>query len=161
MKLYELTDQYNQLQSMIEDGEVDAATLQDTLLGIECDIEDKADNISKMVKNLEAEAEALKTEKTRLAQKQQSMENKVANIKNYLHVQMAAMGKDKIKGSIFTVSIEKNNPSLIISDDAEIPMQYWKQIEPVVDREALLKDVKAGAFYKGVQIQQTKGIRIR
>jgi predicted nuclease with TOPRIM domain len=161
MKLYELTGHYNKLQELLEDSELDAQALQDTIEGIEGEIEDKADNMARLIKNLEYNAEALKAEKNKLAQKQQAMENKIANLKAYLQLQMAAMGTEKIKGTIFTVSIQNNPPSLLVADDAEIPMKYWKQIDPVVDREALLKDVKAGAFFKGVHIQQTKGLRIR
>ncbi len=161
MKLYELTDQYNQLQSMIEDGEVDEQTLQDTLSGIEGEIEDKADNMARMVKNLEANEEALKNEQGRLAHKRLALDNKIANIKNYLQMQMAAMGKEKIKGTIFTVSIQNNPSCLDIEKDDAIPMKYWQEHEPTIDKIALLADMKNGLEVEGVTIKQTKGIRIR
>jgi chromosome segregation ATPase len=161
MKLYELVGQYNELQAMIEDGEIDEQALADTLESIEGEIEVKADNIARLVKNLEAEEEAFKTEQDRLARKKQSISNKITSIKGYLFQQMTAIGKDKIKGTIFTVALQNNPPSLLVAEDAEIPMKYWKQIEPVVDKRLLLEDIKAGEQIEGVSLQQTKGLRIR
>ncbi|EPV6683415.1 siphovirus Gp157 family protein, partial [Listeria monocytogenes] len=54
MKLYELTQAYNQVLEMAE--ELDTETLQDTLDSIREPIEEKAENIIKMVKSIDAEA---------------------------------------------------------------------------------------------------------
>ena len=42
--LYELTEEYRQLLEMMEDDSVDPEVLQDTLEGVDGEIEAKADN---------------------------------------------------------------------------------------------------------------------
>ncbi|EJQ61519.1 hypothetical protein IG7_05469 [Bacillus cereus HuA2-4] len=54
MKLYDLTNNYRELQMMIEDG-VDPSALEDTLQAIEESIQDKAQNIALLIRNLEAD----------------------------------------------------------------------------------------------------------
>ena len=62
MKLYELTDQYDEVINLLYDGETDEQTILDTLESIEGEIEDKADNYARIIKNLSAEAEMVKAE---------------------------------------------------------------------------------------------------
>lgn len=74
MKLYDLTNNYCELQMMIEDG-VDPSALEDTLQAIEESIEDKAQNIALLIRNLEADTEAIKLEEKRLADRRRAVEN--------------------------------------------------------------------------------------
>ena len=64
MKLYELAQNYAQLLEMAEEMESDA--LVDTLEALQGEIEEKAENIAKLVKNLEADAKIIKEEEQRL-----------------------------------------------------------------------------------------------
>ena len=65
MNLYELTEQYDEVMSLLYDGETDEQTILDTLESIDGEIEDKADNYAKIIKNMLGEAEAVKREKHR------------------------------------------------------------------------------------------------
>lgn len=57
MNLYELTGAYQQIQAMIEDGQ---AGLEDTLAALNDAIENKADGYARVIRNLEAQAKAIK-----------------------------------------------------------------------------------------------------
>ncbi|HDU0469623.1 TPA: siphovirus Gp157 family protein, partial [Listeria monocytogenes] len=74
MKLYELTQAYNQVLEMAE--ELDTETLQDTLDSIREPIEEKAENIIKMVKSIEVEAEGLAKEVERLTKRKTALDAK-------------------------------------------------------------------------------------
>ena len=50
--LYELTEEYRQLLEMMEDDSVDPEVLQDTLEGVDGEIEAKADNCAKLIREL-------------------------------------------------------------------------------------------------------------
>ncbi|MBO1683294.1 siphovirus Gp157 family protein, partial [[Clostridium] scindens] len=52
MRLYELTEQYDGVMNLLYDGETDEQTILDTLESIEGEIEDKADNYAKIIKNM-------------------------------------------------------------------------------------------------------------
>ena len=60
MTLYELTGQFLEVNEMAENGEIDEETMQDTLESIECEIEVKAENYAKVIRNLESDMESLK-----------------------------------------------------------------------------------------------------
>lgn len=160
MKLFELTEQYQKLLSMI-DEECDMQAIQDTLEGIEGMITDKAENIAKLIKSIEADEQAIKAEEERLYNRRKALENRRLSIKSYLESQLIGANIDKIKGTMFTITIQNNPPSVQIADDAIVPEKYYIPQPPKLDKKALLEDLKAGAIIEGISLQQTKGVRIR
>ena len=62
MTIYEITNDYLQLMQMMEDPELDPKTLADTMEGIEGELEDKADNYARVMKNMEADLNGIKAE---------------------------------------------------------------------------------------------------
>nr|WP_250649726.1 siphovirus Gp157 family protein [Bacillus thuringiensis]UQM92384.1 siphovirus Gp157 family protein [Bacillus thuringiensis] len=160
MRLYDLCSNYRELQMMIEDG-VDPSTLQDTLQAIEENIQDKAQNIALLIRNLEADTEAIKLEEKRLAERRRAVENNCKSLKDYLYQQMTLLEVKRIKGTIVTVGIQKNPASLNIEPDAVIPPEYTIHQEPKVDKKALLEAVKNGFQWDGITLRQSEGVRIR
>lgn len=160
MKLFELTGQYQKLLSMVDD-ECDIQAIQDTLEGIEGMIADKAESIAKLIKSIEADEQAIKAEEKRLYDRRKALENRRNSIKEYLETQLISAGIDKVKGTLFTISIQNNPPSVNIQDDATVPEKYYIPQPPKLDKRALLDDLKAGAVYEGIEMIQTKGVRIR
>ena len=57
--IYEITNDYLQIMAMLEDPELDAQTLADTMEGIEGEFEIKAENYAKVMKNLEGDIPAI------------------------------------------------------------------------------------------------------
>lgn len=160
MKLFELTEQYQKLLSMVDD-ECDIQAIQDTLEGIEGMIADKAESIAKLMKSIEADERAIKAEEDRLKARREALKNRRESIKEYLQNQLISAGIDKLKGTMFTVSIQNNPPSVQIAEGAKVPEKYLIPQEAKVDKRALLDDLKAGAVYEGIEMIQTKGVRIR
>lgn len=160
MKLFELTEQYQKLLSMVDD-ECDIQSIQDTLEGIEGMIADKAESIAKLIKSIEADEQAIKAEEDRLKARREALKNRRESIKEYLQNQLISAGIDKLKGTMFTVSIQNNPPSVQIAEGAKVPEKYLIPQEAKVDKRALLDDLKAGAVYEGIEMIQTKGVRIR
>jgi hypothetical protein len=160
MKLFELTEQYQKLLSMVDD-ECDIQAIQDTLEGIEGMIADKAESIAKLMKSIEADERAIKAEEDRLKARREALANRRLSIKEYLQNQLIASNIDKVKGTMFTVSIQNNPPSVQIAEGAKVPEKYLIPQEAKVDKRALLDDLKAGAVYEGIEMIQTRGVRIR
>ncbi|MDP7981009.1 siphovirus Gp157 family protein [Bacillus multifaciens] len=160
MKLYELTSNFNTLQQMIEDG-ADQEAINDTLQAIDEVIDEKVQGAALLIKNIDAQAEAIKVEEKRLADRRKAFENNVKNIKDYLYEQMIAVGKRRVKGALITVGIQKNPASLEIAADAVIPPEYTIPQEPKVDKRALLAAVKDGMQWHGITLKQGESVRIR
>lgn len=158
MKLYELTDNYNQVLDMIEEG---AEGLEDTLASIDEAIEQKAENTAKIIKTIEANASVLREEEKRLADRRRALENQVDGMKSFLESELRKAGKDKVKGLILTIAIQKNPPSLNVTDEAKIPTDYFIPQPAKLDRKTLLSYLKEGNSLDGAEIVQGESLRIR
>ena len=157
MNLYELSVAFQEVQNMDLDPEV----MQDTLDSIEDAIENKAENIAKLVRNLESDVAAYKEEEERLKTKRQATENKVKWLKTYLEDNMKLTGKTKFKSGMFNFSIQKNPASVNITDEKAIPEEFLIQQPPKVDKTSLKEILKRGIEVPGAELKQTEGLRIR
>lgn len=157
MNLYELSTAFQQVQNMDLDPEV----MQDTLDSIEDAIENKAENIAKLIRNLESDVAAYKEEEDRLKTKRQATENKVKWLKTYLEDNMKLTGKTKFKSGMFNFSIQKNPASVNITDEKIIPEEFLIQQPPKVDKTSLKEILKRGIEVPGAELKQTEGLRIR
>ena len=159
MTLYELTGQYLQLLDMAEDA--DPETLADTLEGIEGEIEEKADGYAKVIRTIEGDVQSVKSEIDRLTAKKQAMENNVRRIKENLQASMMATGKTKFKTQLFSFGIQKNPASVRIKEGAEVPEQFYKQQDPVLDKTKLKNYLKENGAQDYAELVQTESLRIR
>lgn len=146
MRLYELTEQWDTVFNMMEDGETDEQVIFDTLEAIEGEIEYKADNYAKIIRNLQASVDVLKAEEERLYQRRRSTENHIQRMKNMLQANLEHIGKIKFKTDLFSFSVSKNGgkqPLSITENLDEIPGKYLIPQPPKVNNDAvreLLKD---------------------
>lgn len=155
MKLYEIVEAYRNLIDLEETEDIKAAL---DVITDEFDV--KAENIVKVIKNMEADEKALRDEEIRLADKRKSISNKKENLKEYLFSSMRAIGKPKMKAGIFNINIQKNPQSIKIIDENIIPDKY-KITSYCIDKKQLKEDIKGGLDIEGGELVQTEGIRIR
>ncbi len=161
-KLYELTELYQNIWELVGDDEVDVGTLESALSQVEDNIESKSESIAKLVKGIDGDIEALKEEEKRLAKRRKTLENKQNNIKLYLENQLKAMDIDKVKTPLFTISIQKNPPSVHILNEELIPNKYKKTETTIsISKKDLLEDLKLGEIIDGAEIKQEKSLRIK
>lgn len=161
-KLYELTEMYQNIWDLIGDDEVDLEALEKALKDIEDNIEIKAENTAKLIKGIDADVEVIKAEEKRLADRRKVLENKKEGIKTYLENHLRIMEIDKVKTPLFTVALQKNPPSVNILDEKLIPKDYIKTVTTTsISKKDLLEDLKQGLIIDGVELKQTKSLRIR
>lgn len=153
MKLYELTETFANLFGQFEDindyepdtnadgqpidddgniiEDVDAYKEKmltawfDTLEGIEGEFDEKAESIAVYIKQLKAEANILKFEKSAIAKRQSQKEREVEKLAAHLLNAMKAIGRSKVDMPHAVVSIRNNAPSLVIDD--EISFVEWAE----------------------------------
>lgn len=157
MNLYELSLAFQDVQNMDLDPEV----MKDTLDSINDAIENKAENIAKLIRNLESDVSAFKEEEDRLKTKRQAAENKVKWLKTYLEDNMKLTGKTKFKSGMFNFAIQKNPASVNITDERIIPEDFLIPQPPKVDKNSLKELLKSGVEIPGAELKQTESLRIR
>lgn len=126
--LYELTNNYETVLNMLYDEDADEQMILNTLESIEGEIEDKADNYAKIIKELEAKRDARKNEAKRLNDSAITFDNRIKSLKQNLFNTMKETGKTKFATNLFAFNIVKNGGKQAIEIDGEVPEQYTKTI---------------------------------
>ena len=163
--LYELTGQYQCLERENDEGEDVFGVLEVELAAITEKIEDKAESIGKYVLSLNAEADTIKAEETRLSARRKSIENKATWLKGYLLHELQNANLDKVKTELVTITVRTNPPSVNVIDQETIPQEYQRCIPEVweVDKRAIIDQFKnTGEIVSGVElITNKKSLQIR
>ena len=145
-KLYELTTDLLTLQELLESPLDDEEILKDTLEAVQGEYELKLEAYCKVIKNLEADMDALKNEAKRLTDKRKTLEANVDRLKKAMFDSMKATGTEKVKGQLFTVAIQKNGGKLPVVVDVpteDLPDELVKIVESP-DLEAIGKLLESG-----------------
>ena len=160
MNLYNLTTAYTEI---LESGEEITGEDLQKLLQLEEHISVKADNISKLIKNLEGNNLVIKAEIDRLTTTHKQNTNKIKSLKNYMMDNMQVAQISKIKTDLFNVTIAKNPVSIEIFDAEAIDEKYKKyETECKIDKTAIKDDFKVdGEIPAGVKIVQNLSLRIK
>ena len=162
--LYEIGSNYLRVQDMAGDPEIDPQTLADTMEAIEGELEIKAENYAKVMKNLEGDLVAIKAEIDRLTSKKKTIENNIKNMKATLQSVMEVTGKTKFKTELFSFGIQKNAPSVVIDEQyiKNIPEEYLKFREPEINKPAIKDAINNGVDLSGIaHLEQSQSLRIR
>jgi similar to siphovirus gp157 len=141
--------------------DLDPEVMQDTLDSIEDAIENKAENIAKLIQNLNADVASFKAEEERLKGKRQTAERKIEWLKSYLENNMRLTGKTKFKSGMFNFAIQKNPASVNITDERIIPEDFLIPQLPKIDKTSLKELLKNGVEIPGAELKQTESLRIR
>ena len=164
MTLYELTSEYLDLLAMLEDPDVDEELINDTLEALGGELEVKADGYARVMRQMDADAKAIKAEEERLANRRKSLENRSAALKGRLQQMMEITGKVKFKTELFSFGIQKN-PAAVVMDEQyieNIPECYLIIQEPKIDKQKIKEDLKAGLDLEGIaHLEQSESLRIR
>lgn len=164
MNLYELSESYQYILSLVQDEEADEKLLLDTLESIEGEIEDKADNYAKIIKSLEAEAQALKSEEDRLATRRRAREKNITLLKTRLEEAMRVTGKTKFKTDLFSFNIAKNGGKAPLKLDVginDIPMEFFKHTEKELDNDLIRRSLDEGKINFAHYEERGESLRIK
>lgn len=162
MKLYELTQNYNNLLELIENGMVSQEDIRESLELVNDDISEKIENICKIIQQNKSSIQIMKDEEKRIANNRKTLENSNKNLMQYIQESLQTIGIKQIKGQLFKVNIQKNKASVVIDDEKLIDEKYKKEETLVtIDKNALYDDLKVGNEVLGAKLVQTESVRIR
>lgn len=151
--LYEIKEGYKQIQSFIEEGELDQEMLQDTFEGIDGEFEEKAENCGLVIKNWQAEAEMIDNEIKRLQERSNKLKADADSLQQRVFDAMAETGKTKFSTEHFRFGARKSE-YVDISEGATIPMVYIKtKVTSSPDKVAIKKAIKSGKVIEGVTVK--------
>lgn len=164
MNIFNLSDDYMQILSMMEDPDLDPQMLKDTMEGIEGALEDKFDNYVFVAKEMQADIKALEETIKELQARKDSKESNLKKLKEIMTLVMNTTGKVKFKTSLHSYWVQKNPESVVIDteDIRAIPEDYLTFKEPEPNKTAIKAAIKDGMDFQGLaHIEQTEGVRWR
>ena len=154
MNLFQIDNEVLQCVDL-ETGEI---INEELLEKLELARDKKIENIALWIKNLNAEAEALKAEKMEFAKRQQVAENKAKGLKEYLS---KYLNGNKYSSTKVNISFRKSE-TLEIEDVRNVPVDFLIEQEPKVDKAGLKKLLKNGdCSIMGVKLVSNNNIQIK
>ena len=115
----------------------------------------KIENVACWIKDLNAEAEAIKEEKQALAERQKAAENKAESLKNWLAY---ALQGEKFKTPKCAISFRKGESVEVTDDGLNNLMKEHDELltykTPTPNKTAIKQAIKDGLNVEGVQLVQ-------
>lgn len=150
MKLYELSQNYNNLYDLLENEEVSLEVIEEALVDIEDGIETKFENIARLIKRFEGTVNTFKEEEKRLNTRRKVYENRITSLKDYMLNQLEFMERTKIEGETFTVRKQKSPKSINI-DESLLKDAYLVQQKPKTNKKLIKEDLDNGVEVEGAK----------
>ena len=151
MKLYEID---NAILNCI-DTETGEVIDIDKLNELQLERDTKIENVACWIKDLKAEAEAIKAEKLALAERQKAAENKAESLKKWLAY---ALDGEKFSTARCSVSFKKTEAVEVTECGLEALMKEHDELltykAPEPDKKAIKQAIKDGLNVDGVQLVQ-------
>lgn len=165
MKLYELTQNYRNLESLLDNlGEQEGLTVEmiNGVLGqVEDDINTKIENTCKVIKEIEADSTGIDEEIKRLSALKKQKENTVKKLKEYVEFEMNGIGLTKVEGKLFKISFRKSKVVKVL-DETKIPKEFIKiKTTETISKTDLGKALKSGEIIEGVELVENKTLQIK
>ncbi len=158
MTLYDLTAEMLDLSELLTSGDIDEQAYADTLESLQFDTEQKLEGYAKLIRSMEAEADAYKAEADRFAAKRKARENAAARLKERIAVHLSSTGQTKAPAGLFTWGL--NPPSTEIVDKALIPDRFAVQKTTTEYPLTAIKEaILAGEEVPGARLVRKAGLK--
>lgn len=153
MNLYEINEQILGCVDC-ETGEI---IDEEKLAALNLAFDEKVENIALWIKNLLSDAEAIKQEKMKLAERQKAAENKAESLRKYL---LSFLDGGKFKTAKVQIGWRKSK-QVQVNDITKIDADYLKFAEPTVDKTKIKKAIESGVEIEGAEIVEINNIQIK
>jgi Siphovirus Gp157 len=137
--------------------ELDSETLADTLEGI-TSLHEMIGTIIRSALVDEALEAGLRLRLDDMKHRMSRLEERAAKKRQLALDAMNKVGISKLEQSDFTASVRAGSAALVVIDEETIPEGYWLPLPPMLDRQAILRELKQGAEIPGAQLSNPKPV---
>lgn len=135
---------------------------------VQLDLESKIENIGLYIKNLEADAEAIKKEEDNLKARRKSAENKIEGLKRYLNGYLSACypnDDDRAKWKFKTPKVVlgyRKSTTVEVPDVSVLDKNFLRvKTETFADKTAIKDAIKNGREVKGAYLKENINLNIK
>lgn len=128
---------------------------------LEMDRRAKLEGCALFVKNLESDAEAIRAEEKRLAERRKVLENKAEHMRDYIARSMITFGDKKFETARVALSLRKSE-AVALNDVLALPVEFVQVVETVkIDKAAIKKAIKAGQDVPGAALEVRQNLQVK
>lgn len=162
MNLYELTQEFaTAMQAITVDPETGEVSGFEAVDALDTAFEDKAEAYAVTIKNLLAEAAALKNERDNMKAREDAVKRRAEALKKHLADSMTAVGKDKIETAKAALSFRRSM-QVSITNDVMVPDDLCVvKIDRKPDKTAIGKLLKSGEAVPGAELVENMNLQVK
>lgn len=159
MTLYNLSQEFEALYSLANESEgEELIELYDEL---QCSLNEKLDNSAKVIKQLQADTEAIKAEEVRLSARRKAIENNAERLKDMMLTALKSSGETKTKTTLFSFSV-RSSASVLITDESLLTSGYLRTTTTTSpDKKAIKETLDKGIDVEGAEIVYNESLQIK
>ena len=158
---FELAAEYRQLAELLAERHDDEQLIADTLESVSGPLDERIENLAKMVRNIEAADSGVQKTMANLEARHAALRRAAERGRQLILDLMQASRRDKVNTALFSLAVRKNPPQVVIEREADLPPAYLVHQEappPQPDKRAIAAALKAGLPVPGARSEQ--GVRL-
>lgn len=162
MKLYDIASKYEVLFGELEsaESEEERASIEADIEALDHDMGAKAEAYARVMRNRQADVEALKKEIERLQAKKKAAESTVEWLKANIMTAMKLADTKKINTTIGNWRIQQNDYSVEIGENAVIPAEFCTPQPDKIDKRGIIAHFKqTGEEFAGCTYTRGESVR--
>jgi hypothetical protein len=158
-KLYELTHDFRTALEQYDPEQDELGILEQVIDGLAMEMEQKAENITKLIVNLESDSGAIDVEIKRLQAMKKSRDDRAKWWRGYLSRNLENAGIENMDFGTRKLSFRKSK-SVNVLDAGKVPDEY-KRITVEIDKRKILELDKQGVGVEGTRVEEYKNLQIK
>ena len=155
-------------QDILDCVDMETGEILDTekLDALQMERERKLEGVALWIKDMKAEAAAVKEEADKLTARKKALDNKIEGLKNWL---LFALDGEKLKTPRCNV-YQTHNQRVAVADEPklisflqtlEAPEKFLRMKDPEIDKTALKDSMKQGYEYEFAHLEETESVVIK
>ena len=158
---FELAAQYRQLAELLAERNDDEQVIADTLDSISGPLDERLENLAKMVLNIDAADNGVLHTMEYLQARHVALQRAAQRGRQLILDLMRTAGRDRATTALFALAVINNPPCVVVDCDEALPSLYFIHHEPpppTPDKKAIAAALKAGTPVPGAHVEQ--GMRL-
>ena len=155
-------------QEILDCVDQDTGEILDTekLDALQMEREAKLEGVALWIKDMKAEAAAVKEEADKLTARKKALDNKIDGLKNWL---LFALGGEKLKTARCNV-YQTHSQHVAVADEPKLisflktleePEKFLRFKEPELKKDEIKKALKDGTIIPGAELEETESVVIK
>jgi septal ring factor EnvC (AmiA/AmiB activator) len=158
---FELAAQYRRLAEMLAERHDDEQLIADTLESMSGPLDERLENLAKMVRNMETAANGVEKTIDSLEARHAALRRGAERGRKLILELMQTSRRDRVTTALFSLAVKKNPPVVVVDRETDLPPAYLTQHEappPMPNKKAIAAALKAGIEVPGARTEQ--GVRL-